>query len=506
MKTLGVIRKNTYFDSVTLMGISKRLHDLPGVASVSVSMGTDMNKEVLETGGFDLAFVKDAGPNDLMIVCTYDDRYDREQILSLVEEMFTKQNQPQEHSVERPKTLASASSRNSANVAVISLPGIYAAAEARKALNLGLHVMMFSDNVSVEDEVSLKNLAHEKGLLMMGPDCGTSIIQGVALCFANKVNRGSVGIVSASGTGSQELTVLLDEASVGISQLIGTGGRDLSEEVGGIMFLDAFDALEHDPATSHILLVSKPPHESVMRKVQDKINHSTKPVVACFLGEKSLADSETVSYAASLEDAARAMIRLVMPNAETIPASLPTVDAMPSGRYLRGLFCGGTLMEEAKQLFLEITPSAPLYSNSSKGGAKLLENARKSQENTLLDMGDDQFTRGKPHPMIDPEARNNRIESEAADPETAVILLDFVLGFGSHEDPVGAALPAIREAKRIAAEDGRRITFIGYVLGTNKDPQNKEQQKAQLAQEGVYVCASNTQAATLAASIVKELM
>src|SRR5690606_14776291 len=125
-------------------------------------------------------------------------------------------------------------------------PGVYAAFEAFRALENNLNVMMFSDNVTVEDEIKLKDLAVKKDLLMMGPDCGTAIINGVGLCFANKIKRGPIGLVAASGTGLQEVTVLIDQFGGGISQAIGVGGRDLSKDVMGRMTLHAINALNAD--------------------------------------------------------------------------------------------------------------------------------------------------------------------------------------------------------------------------------------------------------------------
>lgn len=505
MKTLSSVRKNTYYDSVTLMGISKKLNDLPDILSVSVSMGTDMNKQILIDGGFDASSIGDAGPNDLMIACSFEDSVREEDVLADLEAALKKQVTQKDRDSERPRTLTRAAEDVDANIAVISVPGIYAAAEARKALEKGLHVLMFSDNVSLDDEIALKDLAHSKGLLMMGPDCGTCAFQGVAFCFANAVQRGSIGIVSASGTGAQEAAVLLDSWGMGVSQIIGTGGRDLSIEVGGRMFLDAFDALEADEGTSHILLISKPPHETVARKVRDRAARSTKPVVACFLGDVAEDLSETMLFKSDIVSAVDALALLVDSSFSAPEESAIEIDCMPDGSYVRGLFCGGTLMEEAKMTFMSSLPDVDVYANSAKGGSIPLDDSSESRGHAFLDLGDDAFTQGKPHPMIDPQTRNARIAQEAADTETAVILLDFVLGYGAHEDPVGAALPAIHKANVSCLESGRTMVFIAYVLGTDADPQDKQHQEEMLAQEGVLVCQTNVQAANLAASIVKGL-
>ncbi len=489
------------------MGISKRLGTLPGVESVSVSMGTEMNKQMLKDTGFDDSQVKDASPNDLMIVCTYDDGIDGEALIADVEDALVIRSTDDEGTAERPKTLKTAYGQIKSNLAIISVPGEYAGNEARKALKLGMNVMIFSDNVSVEDEAELKQYAHEHGLLVMGPDCGTAIIHGCALCFANHVEQGSVGIVAASGTGSQEVSVLLSDRGLGISHLIGAGGRDLSEAIGGRMFLDAFAALEADEATTHIVLISKPPHPDVADKVLEKVRASSKPVVICFLGVDG-EDSKTIKHAPTLESAALATLELAgkPTRIEEFPTSKEFATALESGHggNVRALYCGGTLTEEARYIFNELLPDAEIHSNATKIASQKLEDVSHSVGNTFLDMGDDYFTRGKPHPMIEPEVRNDRIVVEAGDPSTRVIILDFVLGYGAHMDPVGVALPALTEAIETAKAAGHPLTIVAYVLGTDGDPQNKAQQISRLREIGVVVCDSNAQAARVAAAIIKE--
>ena len=507
MKNLGMFKKNMYFDSVTLMGISKRLSTLPGVNSVSVSMGTDMNKQLLKDGDFDDSEVQDASPNDLMIVCTYDDDVDHESLIADVEDALVIRSSEDDGEAERPKTLRTAHSQSPANLAVISVPGEYAGLEARKALRLGMNVMLFSDNVSVEDEADLKQYAHEHGLLVMGPDCGTAIINGCALCFANHVEQGPIGIVAASGTGAQEVSVLLSEMGLGTSHLIGTGGRDLSESIGGRMFLDAFAALEADDATTHIVLISKPPHPDVADKVFDRVTASSKPVVVCFLGVEG-EDSETIKHSPTLEGAVLATLKLAGKPAQIaeLPDSKELSTALEAGHggYVRALYCGGTLTEEARSVFHKLLPAADVHGNTTKIPAQKLDDVSRSVGNTFLDMGEDHFTRGKPHPMIDPELRNPRILQEAADPATRVIILDFVLGYGAHMDPVGVAHSTLVEVTDAARAEGRALTIVAYVLGTDEDPQNKTQQIARLRELGVVVCDSNAQAARVAAAIIQE--
>ncbi len=507
MRNLGLVKPNMYFDSVTLMSVSKRLADLPGVASVSVSMGTEMNKRLLTDGGFDDSQVASAGPNDLMIVCTYDHTADGDALVNAVENALVVRAADDEGATQRPKSLKTAQAQMQANLAIISVPGEYAANEARKALRLGMNVMLFSDNVSLEDEAELKRYAHDHGLLVMGPDCGTAIINGSALCFANHIDRGTIGIVAASGTGAQEVSVLLSEMGVGVSHLIGTGGRDLSEAIGGLMFLDALAALDADEGTTQILLVSKPPHPDVADKVYAKVEACSKPVVVCFLGVDE-DDTDSVMHSPTLEGAVLATLALAGKPSKVsdLPAG-PEIAAarqQRQGGFVRGLFAGGTLAEEARFVFHELLPDAVIRSNATKIMDQRIEDVARSHANTFLDMGDDYFTRGKPHPMIDPEVRNARIVIEASDPDTRVILLDFVLGYGAHVDPVGVALPAVEAANEVARRAGRALTFVAYVLGTDADPQIKASQISRLRDLGVLVCDSNAQAARAAAAIIKE--
>jgi FdrA protein len=190
----------------------------------------------------------------------------------------------------RPSPLASlemaVEQQAALNLALISVLGDYAAAEAIKALRPGLSVMLFSDNVSLAHEREIKTLAREKNLLVMGPDCGTAIINGMPLGFANVVRRGAIGVVAASGTGLQEVTCCIDQLGAGISQALGTGGHDLHESIGGISMLYGLDALSADPDTRVIVLISKPPAPAVAEKILARARAAGKPVVVNFLGAR----------------------------------------------------------------------------------------------------------------------------------------------------------------------------------------------------------------------------
>src|SRR5207253_1932086 len=384
-----------------------------------------------------------------------------------------------------------------ANLALISVPGDYAAAEAMKALRLGLNVMLFSDNVSGADEVALKRYARSRGLLVMGPDCGTAIIDGVPLGFANAVRRGAVGVVGASGTGTQQVTCLVHRAGGGISHAIGTGGHDLSQEVGGITMLAGLEKLAADPDTKVIVLISKPPAAAVAKQVLAKAKAAGKPVVVTFVG--AAIDEKGVHGARTLEEAAAAAVALSKgrkPSYRAPAIKAPRIKFKASQRYIRGLFSGGTFCYEASALIGNAWSNAPLDPK------RRIKDVWKSRENTLIDLGDDVFTRGRPHPMIDHRLRNERLLAEAADPEVAVILMDVVLGYGAHPDPAGEMAPAIRKAHEIARKQRRPLAIVGFVCGTDEDPQGLARQEAALREAGMLLESSNARAALLAARLV----
>jgi len=511
MTVQAVIKPNTYFDSVSLMSLSTKANQIEGVEQAIIAMGTEMNKEVMRNVGLITPEIEDAKTSDLIIVVKAATDELCENAFVSINELFTKKKDTSKGKSEvKYSTISSAAENVSdANLAIIAVNGAYAPREARKALENNLNVMMFSDNVSVEDEISLKKLAHEKGLLMMGPDCGTAIINNVALCFANSVRKGNIGIVAASGTGSQEVTVRIHEFGGGISQLIGTGGRDLKEEVGGIMMLDGIQALEDDEATKVIVLVSKPPAPSVEEKVLAKIKECTKPVVVWFIGgdEKKVTEAGAHFAKMSKEAAIKAVVLAGADESKLNKRALniPLIEEVrtklkPEQKYIRGLFSGGTLCDEAMHAAMEKFDN--VYSNIQRDPNYRLKDRNTSIGHTFIDFGDDEFTQGKPHPMIDPSTRIERFIQEAKDPEVGVIVMDFVLGFGAHEDPVGAMLPAMIEAKQNAEQEGRHLEIIGYVLGTELDRQNLDEQVNKLLAAGVTHASSSQNAGLLAREFV----
>ncbi|MFE3173923.1 acyl-CoA synthetase FdrA [Amycolatopsis sp. NPDC059090] len=507
MTVTAVIKKNTYFDSVSLMSISTKANQADGVDQAFVAMGTEMNKGVLDNLGLLTPELADAANGDLMIVVvTEEGTEDVEEILARIEELLVRKPPAEGETAVVHRTIESAAQGN-ANLAIIAVNGAYAAREARKALENDLHVLLFSDNVPVEDEIALKNLAHDKGLLMMGPDCGTAIINNTGLCFANAVRPGSVGIVAASGTGSQEVSVRVHALGGGISQLIGTGGRDLSAEVGGIMMIDGIRALAADDRTDAIVLVSKPPAPEVEKKVLAEIAGAGKPVVVYFIGGSEEAVAAAGGhFAATSQDAALQAVWLTTDPVAEVPAldaahvAAVRAKLKSEQQYVRGIFCGGTLCDES--MYALLNAGENVWSNIQKNPEFVLPAGAASRGHTFLDFGDDEFTNGRPHPMIDPSLRLERLVREAADPTVAVLVMDFVLGFGSHEDPVGVTLPAIAEARRLAEKDGRHLEIVGYVLGTDLDTPALAGQVAALEAAGVTVARSSTETGQYVRAII----
>ncbi len=511
------IRKNTYYDSVKLMLISKDVKKIEGVHEALVGMGTDLNKELAENLDLINSEIKDLGPNDFFITVLAEDNVEIETIVDEADRLLNQKGSDSESDY-MPPTLNSALEQNpDSNMVIISVAGEYAAAEAKNALNKGLNVMIFSDNVKIEDEKELKELAVSKGLLMMGPDCGTAIINNIPLAFANVIKKGKIGIVGASGTGIQEATVLIDKLGEGVSQVIGTGGRDLSLEVGGLMMLQSLEALVEDPDTEVILLISKPPAKEIEEKILARVKEIKKPVVISFIGgERELIEKNNGVAAISLEDAARKSVALIrgeeVKDFDGFTMSMDEVNKIVNDettklgaeqKYLRGMYTGGTLADECMKLLTPII--GDMYSNIPLKPEYKLKDVFKSQEHTCVDFGDDDFTKGRPHPMIDPSIRMEQLEVEAKDKNVALVLMDFVLGYGSHEDPVGELIPAIKDAKAKKLEEGQHLILVASVCGTENDPQDLLESERQLKEAGVIVMPSNAQAVRISGMIINAI-
>ena len=511
METRQKVFTNEYRDSVTLMQMSNVLASNDGVEQASMVMATSTNLELLRDAGL-LSGSVDAGSNDMILVVQGDASV-LEAVIEQADELLTAEDKQEESGAQKepPRSISMALDEDpDLNLAIISVPGIYAAAETMKALRNGLHVMLFSDNVSEQDELEVKTFARNKDLIVMGPDCGTAIINGIPLAFANVVKKGKIGAVGASGTGLQQVTVLVDRLGAGISQAIGTGGHDLSKTIGGISMLQGIKALDADNETEVITLISKPPSPEVANKVLEAAITSSKPVVVNFLGMDPTEISGNGIFAAgNLEDCARMAVAVangedpnnlseVNLNQEEIKTARESLNEKQ--QYIRGLYSGGTFCYEATLMMTNALDQ--VYSNTPTSDKNKIEDVWKSHEHMLVDLGDDVFTRGRPHPMIDHRLRNERIVEEAKDPETAVILLDIVLGYGSHENPAAEMLPAIEEARNVAKQDGRNIVFVGSVCGTEGDPQGLKPQEKLLSDASVLLSQSNAQAVKTALAII----
>jgi len=453
---LNRVERGRYLDSVALMHLSQRLAALPGIEGAALMIGSPSNKVLLRDAGLLAAEGEDAGVNDLVIaVRASDESAGRRALDSALKSMETRDaSLPGEFL--RSRTFAGALDRlPRANLALISVPGDFAALEARKALGAGLNALVFSSGVPLEEERALKRLANEKGLLLMGPDCGTALIAGTPVAFANAVPRGDIGIVSASGTGLQEVSCLIARMGAGVSHGIGVGGRDLDERVGALGTLAAIDALESDPGTRIVVLISKPPAPRVAEQVLERLARCAKRSVVCFLG------LDRPGLATTLREAAELATGKKLQEEKLEKRKI-------KGR-VHGLYCGGTLCSEAELIFRRLGLSGHRF----------------------VDLGDDRYTRGRPHPMIDPEIRNDYLATAAADPAVGVILVDVVLGYGSHPDPAG-----------VLVKNQVTKTLVASVVGTEKDPQMRSRQVARLRDAGVLVAPSNAHAAEWAASLV----
>jgi succinyl-CoA synthetase alpha subunit len=522
----AIVRPNLYKDSVALMRVSELVLARAGVRRATLLMGTPANKGMLREAGLWQAELDAARPNDVMIVVEADTLEAIEVARNEVEHALAGERPAQESSgttegERAPRALALARGGGTFALAQVSVPGPYAAAEAMKALKLGMHVFLFSDNVPLEQEQALKALARSRNLLVMGPDCGTAIIRGVPLGFANVVRRGAIGLVGASGTGLQEVACQIHARGQGVSQVIGTGGRDMHEAIGGSTMCQAIDLLAADPDTRVIGIVSKSPTPVVATTVIAHAVRTGKPCVVLFLGADaaSLSLPANVVAVATLEDAAAATVALAAGGRPEFASGMKKVDpsavpaAMeidpvaaaearryaPSQRHLRGLFSGGTFCTEAQLLWRALDVHAA--SNVPLDAANRLAEDAGSKGHVAIDFGAGEFTVGRPHPMIDLRARIERLVQEARDASVAVVTLDVVLGYGSHDDPAAALAPAIAQAIGLAAAEGRHLSIVCFVCGTEDDPQALSDQRAKLAAAGALVMPGSTAAARLAGAL-----
>ena len=506
MKIFTRIQRDRYIDSLETLSETALLNDQSGIETGYVGMATQAFKEVIEEIGLSTPEIAACSDADYVIVANAESEEAFEQAVANV----WAESAPKDDAEKPESYLNSAAAKSAeprANLCQISVPGEYALEEVKKALNAGMHCCVFSNNVPLSDEREMKELAREKGLLCMGPDCGVANINGAALVLSSINNRGPFGIVGASGTGIQHVAAILHEAGSGVSQTIGTGGNDLKEPVGGITMLMGIDALEADPETKYIILISRKPADSVLEKLLARIREMKKPRVVFFMG----CDRETVEetgsvWAGNLDDCAlRALALIGNDYSLGEPEELKAIAAeavrgmAPEQKYVRCAYTGGTYLDEGMRTMWEATGG--IWSNAPLAPEWKLEG--ESHEHTAIDYGEEEFTLGRPHPAIDASIRRPAILKEAADPSVAVIVLDFILTPPGHMDPCGYVVPDILKARELAKERGGKLVFIASVLGTTADWQDIRRQEQELRDAGVLVCRTNYRAALLASEIIK---
>lgn len=498
-----IIKKNRYVDSVSLMGVSDRVMGIPGVENVEAQMATKANQQILALLGYDIP--ETTGANDLVIAVTAQAEEICDAAIQTVENIIDRKD-VQEDNVYGDLSQIDMSA-TPYDLCQISLPGEYAAQEAKKALEMGMDLFIFSDNVPIEEELELKQLGKKLGKLVMGPDAGVALIQGVALAAGSIIRSGPIGIVAASGSGAQEVGCIIEKCGMGVSNIIGTGGRDLYPQIGGITMLEGIRRMEADEDTTVIVLVSKLADLGVMDKVLTAADQCKKPVVALFLGsDETLFENHKVKGTFSLEQCALEAVKLAGGDGNSFGYAEEEMYALaekaigklrPEQQYFRGLYCGGTFTEEALQYFAKHNADVPLYSNLTNTFSTKLENSEKSVGHAILDLGAEDFTAKAPHPVFDPSLRLKRLREELEDPQVGVVLLDFITGPGVAADPITAF------AKECAKHPD--VVFLSNICGSEEDPQNVAEKEKLLKDAGVIVAGSNYQSTRLA-SIMMNLL
>jgi len=494
-----------YQDSVILMRIASQVRTMPDVCEAAAVMGTPANHAILDQAGMTSDATRSAGPNDLIFAVHAETMSAANSAIDRARELLTERRQPDDDGqVEvRPQTLETALRQMpDATLAVISIAGSYVVYEAEKAMKHGLDVMIFSDNVPIEDELRLKKMAAQRSLLCMGPDCGTAYINGAGLAFYNVVDRGRVGCVAASGTGLQAVACRLDDIGEGISQGIGVGGRDLSAEIGGLTTFAALDMLAGDPATEVVVVISKPPAPEIAAKLDERLANLGKPCVVCYVGSETRIQGDTI-WVGTLDGAANAAKSLLeglawhdVPFADIAGTHTRLKRRRkagdPAGGGIHAYYTGGTLAHEAHAILGPLL--GPIHNNlgyQAPGGPHL-----------ILDLGDDTYTVGRPHPMIDPEVRIDAMRAETDSALPGVVLIDLVLGRGSHANPAGPIVLEIERMTQRARSEGRELVTVAAVIGTAADPQNLADQIELLENAGAEVFRTNAEAVRFAALLV----
>lgn len=508
MGVYAKIEKNRYIDSLETLFATTVLNEQPGIEIGYIGMCNSTFRDVIKDIDLMTDEITSCSENEYVIVARADSREAFDRAVDEVNKNMETKDSGKE-AVEYDTTEEALAAHPKVNLVQIAVPGDCALEEAKKALCAGKHICVFSNNVSFEDERKMKELARKKGLLCMGPDCGVANINGSALVLSSINHRGPFGIVGASGTGIQHVAAMLHEAGSGVTQTIGVGGNDLKDPIGGISMLMGLDALEQDPETKYIIVISRKPGEKTLPVVCDKIKGLTKPSVVLFMGcERKIVEATGAVYAKDLDDCGIRALKLIGMDyslgteEELDEIAKEAVEGMaPEQKYVRGAYSGGTYMDEAMHaMYDEI---GDVWSNCPLNPEYQLKDSYQSVENTVIDYGEEEFTLGRPHPAIDPGIRKPAVLREAADPEVAVICLDFILTPPGHPDPAGFLLDDIKKAQKMAEKRKGKLVFIASVLGTTADFQDIRAQEQKLREAGVIVCSSNARAARLAGKIIR---
>lgn len=472
------LRRGRYADSVALMQVSRAVGSAPGVQAALIAMATELNRQLLAEMGF--TEPTEHGADDLLIAVRAGSPEELAAATALADQLLDAPRGTTRSATDElpPRTTGAAVRRNGPGLALISVPGQHAFVEAMDAVQSGCDVLLFSDNVPLAQEIALKDAAAEQGVLVMGPDCGTALVGGVGLGFSHALPAGPIGIVAASGTGTQQLLCLLDHAGLGVSAALGVGGRDLSEPVGGRSTKQALRILDSDPATTLILVVSKPPAPVVADEIRALPLQT--PTQFALLGPGQ-------------PDLTAAAARVLAEYGITVPSWPAWTGAQtPRPGWLRGLFCGGTLCDEAMLIATE--QLGVIRSNIPLDPAWTLPDPLTWHGHCLIDFGDDALTEGRAHPMIDPSLRNRQLAAALADPATAVVLLDVVLGHGAHPDPAADLIPVLADTE---------VPVVISLIGARNDPQDFTRTAERLHQAGASVFLSNAEATRHALSLVR---
>lgn len=506
------------------MKISDRLRRVSdGIVEASIVMATETNKGILIRLGFSPSTIDQASESDMLIAIRAKDKASLDLATAKVDNLLESPAQLATGDQEKAGDIdAALRMMPGTNLVMLSIPGEYVKDISQKLVEHGIHQLIFSDHVPVEDELEIKTTAAAKGVLILGPGAGTSIINGKGIGFSNVISTGPVGVVAAAGTGLQEVTSLLDQCGIGVKHGLGVGGNDPKDKIGGIMMLDCMKILEKDDNIKVIAIVSKPPSPSVEQKIIDyAVGSGTKKYILAFIGGETVEAAQKhgnsmIIRVNSLASSVLAVAKVL--GDEHLHEALSRTYMQPealvnilqkewsrlesSQRFIRALYTGGTFTYEAQVILGDIMKDEPICSNAPIQRIKQLQDSLKSEEHSVIDLGEEEFTKGRPHPMIDPTIRKFRIVEEAEDPEVGVLLLDFVLGYGANPDPVGAALDELKQAKETAERNGRYLSIVAHVCGTKNDIQGYDQSIARLGSAGCIVMPTNALAAVASAVVI----